>query len=133
MGKIMNQNKMYSNSFIKVFFFSPTPFPEAEYAFQQRKKIIPLIMQGGYKPDGWLGMILGAKLYYDFSGKYTYESRIDQLLKALRDAAGIGGGDTADGGVSKLKATYQVEPEKTAVVCQQVTSLSDHLARLFLK
>ena len=40
--------------------------PEAEYAFQSRKKIIPLIMQPGYRPDGWLGLVLGSKFYYDF-------------------------------------------------------------------
>ena len=28
---------------------------EAEYAFQLEKPIVPLIMQKGYKPDGWWG------------------------------------------------------------------------------
>lgn len=28
---------------------------EAEYAFQLNKKIVPLILQPNYKPDGWLG------------------------------------------------------------------------------
>ena len=32
---------------------------EAEYTFNIRKKYIPLIMQADYKPDGWLGLILG--------------------------------------------------------------------------
>ena len=32
---------------------------EAEYLIQQKKLFIPLIMEKGYKPDGWLGIILG--------------------------------------------------------------------------
>lgn len=59
-------------------------FTEAEYAFQQRKPIIPLMMQRAYRPDGWLGLILGSKLFYDFSGKYSFESRMTGLLKAIQ-------------------------------------------------
>lgn len=41
-------------------------------------------MQKAYRPDGWLGLILGTKLYYDFSGKYTFESRMEGLLGAVK-------------------------------------------------
>lgn len=64
---------------------SPNCRAEAEYAFQQQKNIVPLILQRGYRPDGWLGMILGAKLFYDFSGKYPFESRIGQLVRAVKE------------------------------------------------
>ena len=40
-------------------------------------------MQRGYRADGWLGFILGSKLFYDFSGKYPFEDRMSGLLKAL--------------------------------------------------
>ncbi|KAK6167536.1 hypothetical protein SNE40_021537 [Patella caerulea] len=63
---------------------SPNCRAEAEYAFQLRRPIIPLIMERGYRPDGWLGFILGAKLFYDFSGKYSFETRIDGLMKAVK-------------------------------------------------
>lgn len=56
---------------------------EAEYAFQKRKRIIPLVLEGGYRADGWLGIILGTKLFYDFSGKYSFQSRLDALIKEL--------------------------------------------------
>ncbi|KAK6183584.1 hypothetical protein SNE40_011037 [Patella caerulea] len=62
---------------------SPNCRAEAEYAHQLRKRVIPLIMEKGYRPDGWLGMILGAKLFYDFSGKYPFESKIEGLLKEI--------------------------------------------------
>ena len=61
---------------------------EAEYAFQKRKTIIPLISQRGYRPDGWLGLILGTKLFYDFSGKYLFQTCVDSLLKGVCDAIG---------------------------------------------
>lgn len=38
---------------------------EAEYAFQQRKKIIPLVMERSYRPTGWLGALMGTRLYFD--------------------------------------------------------------------
>ncbi|GFN81245.1 hypothetical protein PoB_000775100 [Plakobranchus ocellatus] len=57
---------------------------KAEYMFQLRKDYIPLMCQKRYRPDGWLGAILGAKLFYDFSGKYPYEKPLQGLLKELR-------------------------------------------------
>ncbi|KAJ8322282.1 LOW QUALITY PROTEIN: hypothetical protein KUTeg_000753 [Tegillarca granosa] len=57
---------------------------EAEYAFQQRKKIVPLKMEYGYKPDGWLGIIIGSKIYHDFGGKYSVDSRLDGLSKEIK-------------------------------------------------
>ena len=57
---------------------------EAEYTFQMRKEYIPLMVQTRYRPDGWLGMILGAKLYFDFSGKYPFEKPWNGLMKELK-------------------------------------------------
>ncbi|XP_033727094.1 uncharacterized protein LOC117316559 [Pecten maximus] len=56
---------------------------EAEYAFQKKKKVIPLKMELNYKPDGWLGFICGAKLFFDFGGKYSFESRMEGLVKEI--------------------------------------------------
>ncbi|KAK3103675.1 hypothetical protein FSP39_020930 [Pinctada imbricata] len=57
---------------------------EAEYAFQQKKTIIPLKMELGYKPDGWLGFIIGTKLFFDFSGKYPFEHKVEGLVKEIQ-------------------------------------------------
>ena len=57
---------------------------EAEYCFQLRKPIIPLNMEDGYRADGWLGMLIGTKFFYDFSGRYPFDEKIDGLLKELR-------------------------------------------------
>lgn len=40
---------------------------EAEYSVEQNKKSIPMLMQQGYKADGWLGLINGSKFQVDFS------------------------------------------------------------------
>jgi len=44
---------------------------EAEYAFQLHKPIVPLMAEQGYKADGWLGALLGSKLWYDFTQAIT--------------------------------------------------------------
>ena len=46
------------------------------------------MLERGYKPDGWLGFILGAKLFYDFSGKYPFQAKYNDLLKELRRIKG---------------------------------------------
>ena len=39
---------------------------EGEYAMQLRKPMIPLMMESDYKPNGWLGLIVGEKLWSGF-------------------------------------------------------------------
>ena len=46
---------------------SPNCQKEAEYAFVQKKVMVPLLLQSKYKPTGWLGFLLGASLYIDFT------------------------------------------------------------------
>ena len=41
------------------------------------------MMQRHYKPDGWLGMVLGAKFYVNFDGKYQFDKAYDMLIKEL--------------------------------------------------
>ena len=62
---------------------SPNCRSEAEYAFKLRKDIIPLMMQRDYTPDGWLGIILGAKLWIDFSNDHKLSTSVEKLLKEL--------------------------------------------------
>ncbi|XP_046574454.1 uncharacterized protein LOC124282490 [Haliotis rubra] len=80
---------------------------EAEYAFDLRKPIIPLLLQRDYKPDGFLGLIKGAKLFFDFSGKYPFEKKASELVKEL--GARGKAGSSAD----------SIDGETTAVVKSQ--------------
>ena len=64
---------------------SPNCRSEAEYAYQLRKDIIPLMMQRKYRGDGWLGMLVGTKLWFDFSSKQSIEPSVTKLIKELGD------------------------------------------------
>ena len=57
---------------------------EAQYSFRLQKKIIPLIMQKGYhNVDGWLGFIIGDKIFIDFT-KYEFNDCIRKLLTQVQ-------------------------------------------------
>ena len=56
---------------------------EAQYAFKLQKHIVPLIMQEGYeRVDGWLGMIIGDKIYINFI-KYDFIEAFRRLLHEI--------------------------------------------------
>jgi male-specific lethal 1 len=54
-------------------------------------------MERGYTPDGWLGFIVGAKLFYEFSQKYPFEDKMKALLKEIDTVLG-GSEDVPDSG-----------------------------------
>ena len=62
---------------------SPNCRSEAEYTYKLGKDIIPLMMQRNYKPDGWLGMLLGTKFRIDFHSKHVIEHGVTKLIKEL--------------------------------------------------
>ncbi|KAL3855661.1 hypothetical protein ACJMK2_014868 [Sinanodonta woodiana] len=63
---------------------SPNCRLEAEYAHKLNKNIIPLKMERRYEPDGWLGILTGTQLYYEFSGKYPFEVKLKDLLLGIQ-------------------------------------------------
>ena len=74
---------------------SPNCRSEAEYAYQLRKDTIPLMMQRKYRGDGWLGMLVGTKLWFDFQSKHVLEQGVTKLIREL---GGRGKGlDVTDG------------------------------------
>ncbi|XP_074653238.1 uncharacterized protein LOC141907481 [Tubulanus polymorphus] len=64
---------------------SPSCRSEAEYTYRLRKDVIPLRLQTNYDPDGWLGMIVGTRLYFDISDSDLFESAMRGLIKELGD------------------------------------------------
>ena len=62
---------------------SPNCRSEAEYAYQLRKDIIPLMMQRKYRGDGWLGMLVGTKLWFEFNSQQSIEPGVTKLIKEL--------------------------------------------------
>ena|SRR6218665_648258 len=62
---------------------------EVEYAVRLRKPIIPIRVETGFRPDGWLGMASGSKMVIDFSDPETFDIKFEQLIKELF-AKGVG-------------------------------------------
>lgn len=60
-------------------------FVEAEYMYRLRKDIIPLVLQSGYCPDGWLGILVGTRLYFDLSCPATFEHELSKLISEIGD------------------------------------------------
>ncbi|KAI0211978.1 hypothetical protein LSAT2_003143, partial [Lamellibrachia satsuma] len=56
---------------------------EAQYAYAEQKTIIPLIVEPGYEPDGWLGMIVRPRLYFNFSKEEQFDSQMTKLVREI--------------------------------------------------
>lgn len=61
-------------------------FSEAEYSYQREVPILPLLLQPGYKADGWLGAMVGTKLYVNLSTP-EYEQKFPEVLKEVYQRA----------------------------------------------
>jgi hypothetical protein len=62
---------------------------ELNYGQEQHLDLIPLLMQPGYKPKGWLGLIMGSKMYYVFySDAVDTEEKFLQQMDALEREIG---------------------------------------------
>ena len=61
---------------------------EAQYAYQRQKEMVPLLVEEGYRADGWLGMFIGTRLYYAFCGSVlssdgAFEGKMEELCREL--------------------------------------------------
>jgi len=56
---------------------------EAEYMYRLRKDIIPLVLEPGYVPDGWLGILIGTKLFFDLSRPATFDIELDRMIQEI--------------------------------------------------
>ncbi|CAF2529791.1 unnamed protein product [Rotaria sp. Silwood2] len=55
---------------------------EAEYAFRCKRRLIPIIVRQGYRADGWLGLLIGSRIYVDFS-RLEFNKACAILLKEM--------------------------------------------------
>ncbi|CAF4502919.1 unnamed protein product, partial [Rotaria sp. Silwood2] len=61
---------------------SPYCQAEAQYAFEKRRGLIPLRVQAGYKPQGWLAFLISGRMYVDFM-KVNFDTAYTQLVSEL--------------------------------------------------
>ena len=93
---------------------------EAQYAYQCKKDMVPLMMEDGYQASGWLGMLLGVRLWYGFYGSVlasdsAFEGRVNDLCRELGTATATAHQTLAVGGKEAAPAPA-AEPEQQAVV-----------------
>ena len=56
------------------------------------------MMETNYKPDGWLGMIMGSKLWIDFSqGQRKVDTSVRDLVKELGARGQFNSNDLIEG------------------------------------
>lgn len=94
------------SSFVFLFFFFW--IVEAEYAFQLHKDIIPLMMDYRYKPNGWLGFIVGSKFWIDLRDRCKLDTNLDKLIKELGNRGKISVEETIQGTTGLLRKEMQV-------------------------
>uniref|UniRef100_H2XPZ8 TIR domain-containing protein n=3 Tax=Ciona intestinalis TaxID=7719 RepID=H2XPZ8_CIOIN len=56
---------------------------EAEYAYKLQKPIVPLLLDESYKPDGWLGALVGMQMYFNFSDASLFEANCPKMIKTI--------------------------------------------------
>jgi len=110
---------------------SPNCRSEAEYAYQLRKDIIPLMLQHRYKADGWLGMLLGTKLWFEFHSKQVVEENVEKLIKELgergRDV------DMADGTAEPVAQPVEAVPVGSPPSSPAVSGWTNEEVKQWLK
>ncbi|XP_066297281.1 uncharacterized protein [Branchiostoma lanceolatum] len=79
---------------------------ECEYARERGTDIIPLKLEDGYRPDGWLGFLVGARLYFNFDCKDSFEDVMMRLMKEIGDR-----GKHRSSEVKKVDAVTELEVE----------------------
>ena len=55
------------------------------------------MMDYKYKPDGWLGIIVGSKFWIDFSEKHKLDTNVEKLTKELGNRGKIAAQETIQG------------------------------------
>jgi hypothetical protein len=93
---------------------------EAEYTIQKRKPYVPIILQKSYRPDGWVGFLIGTKKYIDYT-KYSFEECSSRLQKELKN---IHDNDTALSTVSKDTAAVKKDIENKSIASPSTTTIS---------
>ena len=93
--------------------------------------MVPLMVEEGYRADGWLGMLLGTRLWYGFCGSTTlsseaaFEGKVEELCRELGDR-----GKAGSARVPVTVAVVLVPSDVVALLCdasERVSVLSDSL------
>ena len=105
---------------------------EAQYAYQQQKEMIPLMLEEGYHANGWLGMLLGVRMWYAFCGSVLgsealFEGKVDELCRELGERGRVMAVSTMQSGALP---SSQSDAEVRAALCPSLAhTQAAHLAQ----
>lgn len=74
---------------------------EAEYAYRLAKDIVPLMFEEAWLPDGWLGAMLGTKLWFNFASR---EREAGELVRLVAELGQRGRSHAPSGGAAATPA-----------------------------
>eukprot|EP00808_Paulinella_micropora_P017005 g4798.t1 len=100
---------------------------EAEYAIQKRKRIIPVMLEKGFKPGGVIGIVLGAKLYHEYFSADQLSTVFPKLLLEVQQ--GLKHNNNSGGGGSSSSPFKLANPVGSPVSEQQTQAAQDKPAR----
>ncbi|CAH8477566.1 unnamed protein product [Schistosoma turkestanicum] len=60
---------------------------EAEYTRKLKKPAIFLRVEPKFVPSGWLGFMIGESRYIDFSGKYPFDEKFEELCTTIHNVS----------------------------------------------
>ncbi|CAF0785528.1 unnamed protein product [Brachionus calyciflorus] len=84
MAEAVENSSVFLMCVSEKYYQSPNCRLEAEYAVKLQKPIIPLVMQQDYSPHGWLGIIIGGKIYYKFAGqRVNFDQTMSSVIKEV--------------------------------------------------
>ncbi|XP_072020756.1 uncharacterized protein [Amphiura filiformis] len=91
---------------------------EASYAMKKKKPIVPLLLEAGYEPDGWLGLVLGTKLYFRFCSDDEMTTGMQNVIKEIETRGLSRQSDEADGAagvIPKQASIQQTSPSRLPI------------------
>jgi hypothetical protein len=110
---------------------------------QREVDTVPLMLVDGYQADGWLGMLIGTRMWYGFYGgvvleSVQFEGKVEELCRELGDRAreshiekishpetsAAGGGGNADPGETQLASELAALRVKKLVSAPSLEELS---------
>ncbi|KAF6039144.1 hypothetical protein EB796_002542 [Bugula neritina] len=85
MAKAVEESSLILIFFSEAYKNSTNCRAEAEYAHEWEKPLLPVRVQPKYKPNGWLGFLLGTKYRYCLTEADRYDSEVSLLLLKVQE------------------------------------------------
>ncbi|XP_053405484.1 uncharacterized protein LOC128558966 isoform X2 [Mercenaria mercenaria] len=94
---------------------------EAEYAFALKKRIIPLKLQSGYEPRGWLTSVIGSRFYQTLTRDRSFEKQMSNLRDYIQ---GVGATMTSDAPVSRAVSRGYMSRGPPSAISRAISRVS---------